>query len=89
MNRETLNKENILSESVTARYNNTTRTNHRLLALILDRGFKTIQSFADEMSVSRSLISQIIHYHKEPSEEMKIMIAKKLETDSRVIFPND
>ena len=74
---------------VMSRYNNACRTNMKLISLIQDRGYRTISDFADALGVSRSLISQIVHYLREPTTAMKLAIAKKLDTDSRIIFPEE
>lgn len=61
------------------------KTNDILKRLIKMR-YRTIQAFADELGVSRSRVSQIIHSHIEATNEMKIQMAEKLDVDSRFIW---
>jgi transcriptional regulator with XRE-family HTH domain len=69
--------------------NSVTNRYVRIKSIMLDRGHRTIQDFANELGVSRSLISLIMHSHKEPSPTMKLQMAKALNVDSRIIFPDD
>lgn len=64
----------------------TSRTNQILLAFMMDKGYRTVTAFANEIGLSRSRLSQIIHGHIAPNDELKVKIAKKLGTDSLVIF---
>ncbi len=59
----------------------------RMKAILLDRGYRTIQDFANDLGTSRSYVSLVMHCHTEPTPAMKITIAAKLKTDSRIIFP--
>ena len=65
------------------------RTNKVLLSFMLNAGYKTVSAFAFVMGVSRSRLSQIIHRHIPPDDKMKVLIAKALKTDSRIIFPEE
>ncbi len=70
------------SKRVTPRYT-------RIKTIMLDRGIKSIQDLADKCGVSRSMMSLVMHNHKEPYLPLKLKIAEVLNTDSRVVFPED
>lgn len=74
-------------DSVKECFKVTPHTNHTLLGFMLHNGYKTVKGFAFDLGVSRSRLSQIIHGHIPPDEKMKVLIAKWLKTDSRIIFP--
>ena len=74
-------------DSVNECFNTTPKTNKVLLSFMLNAGYKTVTDFAFELGVSRSRLSQIIHRHIPPDDKMKVLIAKALKTDSRIIFP--
>ncbi|MBI5066476.1 helix-turn-helix domain-containing protein [Candidatus Woesearchaeota archaeon] len=65
---------------------NVTRRYNVILEEIIKARFKTKAKFAEILGVGRSLISQFVHGHKEPSREMKIQLAKKLGEDSRLFW---
>ena len=73
-------------EGVSFRYEITPQTNVKLFTLIFDRGYKSLQHFADELGVSRPAVSHILHRHEKPGLGLALKIAKLLKTDSRVIF---
>ncbi len=67
---------------------NVDRTNYVLISHIKDKGFRSLAQFAWKLTISRQRLYQIINgTGSKPSEEIKIAIAKALEKDSRVIFP--
>ena len=74
-------------DSVNMCFNTTLRTNKILLSFMLNAGYKSITAFAFDLGVSRSRLSQIIHKIIPPDDKMKVLIAKALKTDSRIIFP--
>ena len=76
-------------DSVKECFNVTPKTNQVLLGFMLHQGFKTVTDFAYELGISRSRLSQIIHRHIPPDDKMKVLIAKALKTDSRIIFPEE
>lgn len=59
--------------------------------VVLDRmiteRYGTKQAFADKLGVTRSLVSLIVHGHKEACTETKIKMAKELGVDSRTLWP--
>lgn len=73
-------------DSVNDCFNVLPNTNIVLLSFMLHAGYKTISSFALDIGVDRSRLSQIIHNKIPADDKMKILIAKKLNTDSRILF---
>ncbi len=58
----------------------------RIVAMMLDREVKNIQELADKCGVSRSLMSQVLHEHIEPTDSLKLKMAEVLNTDTLVLF---
>lgn len=68
-----------VEKGATARY-------YRLRTIMDDRGIKTFADLGAKLGVSRSLISQIAHGHKDPSRQLRLAIASVLNCDSYLIF---
>jgi len=73
--------------SVKECFNVTPHTNHILLGFMLHKGYKSITDFSFDLGITRSRLSQIIHNHIQANDSLKIKIAKALDVDSRIIFP--
>ena len=58
-----------------------------VLDRLIQARFRSKAKLADEVGVSRSMISKIVHGHIQPNKALQIQIAKALCEDSRTIFP--
>jgi len=67
-------------------FNVTSKTNQILLSFMLNAGYKSVTDFAFALGISRSRLSQIIHGHIPPDTQLKLKIAKALNTDTIIIF---
>jgi len=70
----------LMPNSVTSRY-------QRIKTLLLDRGYDSIASFAEDCGVSRSMMSMILHGHKNPALPLRLKMANVLKCDSSLLFP--
>ena len=46
----------------------------------------TMPALADKCGVSRSLMSQVLHEHIEPTDSLKLKMAEVLNTDTLILF---
>jgi len=62
-------------------------TNKVLLAKMREAGYYSITAFSAKLGITRSYLSQVIHYKINPDTDLRLRIAKELDCDSLIIFP--
>jgi hypothetical protein len=62
-------------------------TNKVLLAKMREAGYYTITEFSAKLRITRSYLSQVLHYKLNPDTDLRLRIAKALDCDSLIIFP--
>lgn len=82
-----INKQSpfFLNEPVSQSWETKLSLKDRIQYLLLQRGM-TQNDLADAIGVNKGTISKVVHEEWVPTSKIKILMAKKLEVDSLIIF---